>query len=469
MKSGGDDFSTVSFFKPEIGKMSDGQETQPDAPGLTTKETPPPFAPVSAAERVNSVDVLRGFALLGILGMNIYAFALPWVAYNNPLSYGATTGVHFGTWVFTHLFFDLKFMTIFSMLFGAGLVLMSRRAESVGRKFGGIYYRRMLWLLVFGAIHGYLLWFGDILFSYAVCGLLLYPLRRRSPRLLIALGAISLLLGMGISAGGGFFFDQARRQAIEADSTIAAGGTPTELQMDMKKTWEGVRDAFAPNPEKIAEEVDAFRGGYADNVRYRAPIVAMMQTQAMIFMMFWRIAGAMLLGMGLMKLGVFSAQRTRKFYLLSMLFGYGLGLPLIVVGLKLNLAHDFDFVYGMKLNTHFNYVGSILVALGHAGAVMLACKSGLFAGLRRRLAAVGQTALTNYLGHTLLMTPIFYGFGLGLFGRLDRFWLMFFVLGVWILQLIISPIWLKYFRFGPFEWVWRTLTYWKRQPMRATV
>jgi uncharacterized protein len=445
-------------------------ELEPDASSaqFTGGEIRPTFAPVAAADRVGSVDVLRGTALLGILAMNIYAFALPWVAYNNPLAYGTATGIHFGTWVFTHLLFDLKFMTIFSMLFGAGLVLMNQRAESTGRKFRGIYYRRMLWLLLIGACHAYFLWYGDILFPYAICGLLLYPLRRRSPKLLIALGAIALFLGMAIQLGGGFFFVQARLQAAEADAIIATGGTPTEMQTEMKQAWEKMRESFAPPPEKLAEEVNAFRGSYAENIRFRAPIVVMMHTQAMVFMMFWRIAGVMLLGMGLMKLGVFAAERSRSFYLYSIIFGYGLGLSLIAVGITRNLAHDFDFVFGFKLGNHFNYVGSILVALGHVGVVMLACKSGILSGLRRRLAAVGQMALTNYLSHTLLLTPIFYGFGLGLFGSLDRFWLMFFVLGVWLLQLIISPIWLRHFRFGPAEWAWRSLTYWKRQPLRIT-
>jgi uncharacterized protein len=447
--------------------MPENLSSPADAESEIIDKIRPTFAPVAAIERVASVDVIRGVALLGILGMNIYAFALPWVAYNNPLSYGATTGIHFGTWVFTHLFFDLKFMAIFSMLFGAGLVLMNQRAEAAGRKFGGIYYRRMLWLLLIGAAHAYLLWFGDILFSYAVCGLVLYPLRRRSAGLLITLGIVVLLIGMGLRFAGGNFFTFARQQATEAETAIAAGETPTELQTQMKRTWDEMAKAFSPSPEKLAEELEAYRGGYGQNIASRAPMVVMMHTQALFFMIFWRAAGMMLLGMGLMKLGVFSAQRSRRFYIFWVIFGYALGLFLIYIGIKQNMAHDFDFVFGWKLGDHFNYVGSLFVAMGHVSAVMLICKSGILAGLRRRLGAVGQMALTNYLMHTILLTPIFYGFGLGFFGYIDRFWLMPFVLGVWILQLIISPIWLKHFRFGPAEWLWRSLSYWQRQPMRV--
>ena len=168
-----------------------------------------------------------------------------------------------------------------------------------------------------------------------------------------------------------------------------------------------------------------------------------------------------------MKLGVFSAQRSKRFYLFWVVFGYALGLFLIYNGIKQNMAHNFDFVFGWKLGDHFNYIGSLFVAMGHISVVMLICKSGLLAELRRRLGAVGQMALTNYLMHTILLTPIFYGFGLGLYGQFDRFWLMWFMLGVWILQLIISPIWLRHFHFGPAEWLWRSLTYGRRQPMRV--
>ncbi len=440
-------------------------QSPPDKPKATAPESAP-LDPVAVTERIAAVDVLRGFALLGILGMNIYAYALPFAAYFNPLAYGATTGVNHLTWKFTYLFFDLKFMAIFSMLFGAGLILMSNRAEAAGRTFAKIYYRRILWLLVIGLLHAYFLWWGDILFGYAICGLLLYPFRRRSAALLIVLGAVVLLIGMGMRVGGGTFFAFARQQATEAEAALAAGETPNQLQEQMKKNWDELRETFDPSPATIAEEVEAYRGGYGGLFKYRAPKVLEMQTQALVFFVFWRAAGMMLLGMGLMKLGVFSARRSLRFYITCIVLGYGLGLPLVWYGAGELMAHSFDFVYDFKLGGHYNYVGSVLIALGHLGLVMLVCRSALLSGLKRRLAAVGRMALTNYLMHTILLTPIFCGFGLGLFGQIDRFGLMAFVLGMWILQLLISPIWLKHFRFGPAEWLWRSLTYRRRQPMR---
>ena len=147
-------------------------------------------APVSAAERIVAIDTLRGVAVLGILVMNIYAFAMPFVAYQNPLAYGGTVWYNLGTWFFTHVLFDQKFMTIFSLLFGGGLVMMMTRTEKLGSSYGWTWYRRNFWLRLIGAAHGYLIWMRDILYHYAVMGMLIYPLRNRSPRALIITGSM---------------------------------------------------------------------------------------------------------------------------------------------------------------------------------------------------------------------------------------------------------------------------------------
>ena len=162
--------------------------------------------PVSAAERFTSVDVLRGFALLGILAMNIVGFAWPGPAYGNPLRGAGFEGTDRAIWFFNHLVFEAKMMTIFSMLFGAGLVLMGERAAARGASLRGVYYRRVLWLLVIGAIHAYLIWDGDVLFLYAECGLVLYLFRNKTPRTLIILGVVLMMLivplVLGLHGGG---------------------------------------------------------------------------------------------------------------------------------------------------------------------------------------------------------------------------------------------------------------------------
>ena len=425
---------------------------------------PKPLAPVRVPERIASVDVLRGVAVCGILLMNIYAFGLPWPAYVNPSMGGGAGALDRGTFWFTHLLVEMKFMTIFSMLFGAGLALMAERAAARGGRFGGLYYRRLLWLLLFGLVHAYLLWFGDILYWYAVCGVVLYPLRRLRPRTLIVLGLLLVMASTPISLGFGFFvMPQMKTAAAEALAAQEAGDELTEEQEKAIETWKGM----APTQEMVDEELEVYRNGYIGQVVHRAPLVLMFQTVFIIFFGFWRIAGVMLLGMALAKLGVLSASRSNRFYTVCCLVGYGIGLPLTLLGARGLALRDFDPMFANQGGYIPNYYGSMLVALGHLGLVMLVCKSGVLSGLAQRLGAVGRMALTNYLLHTVICTAVFYGWGLGLFGYLGRFALMGVVLAVWIFQLLISGPWLARYRFGPAEWLWRSLTYWKRQPMRV--
>jgi uncharacterized protein len=174
----------------------------------------------------------------------------------------------------------------------------------------------------------------------------------------------------------------------------------------------------------------------------------------------------MLVGMGLMKLGVFSAQRSRRFYLWMVGLGYGVGLPLMVFDATELIRHKFSVVYMIHGGILYNLFGSLVVALGHVGLLMLIIQSGAISWLTTRLAAVGRMALSNYLFDSILCTTLFYGYGFGLFGGINRLGLAAIVLTIWIFQLLVSPIWLKYFRFGPAEWLWRSLTYWRLQPMR---
>ena len=437
----------------------------PDEP--TPAAAPQRLAPVTAGERYEAVDVLRGFAVLGILVMNVYAFAMPFPAYGNPTLYGGS-GIHFATWVTTHLFFDQKFMAIFAMLFGAGLVLMAERAEARGRgAFAAVYYRRMLWLIVIGAVHGYLIWFGDILVNYACCGLLLYPLRRLKPRTLIAIALPLLLVPLPITVRMGRSMLQAKADGEALEQRLAAGGTLTEEEEEQRESWQQMRPMMFPTREDVLEQIDIHRGGYPGIFAARLPVTLALQTWLLLTFGLWRMGGMMILGMGLAKLGVFRAGRSATFYRRWIALGYGLGLPIVAWSAYDLTSHGFEPTHMMEGGFFFNYFGSVAVALAHIALVMSVVRSGALAGLRARLAAVGRMALTNYLMHSILLTTVFYGYALGLYGHVERFYQMGFVLAVWILQLAWSPWWLERFRFGPFEWLWRSLTYWRRQPMRA--
>jgi uncharacterized protein len=409
--------------------------------------------------------------LLGILAMNIVAFAWPWPAYGNPLRGGGFEGFDRAVWFFNHLVFEGKMMTIFSMLFGAGLVLMSDRALARGASLRGVYYRRVLWLLCFGAVHAYLIWDGDILFLYAECGLLLYLFRNKTAKTLVILGVTLMLLLVPLVIGFVAACDGMKVVSARVDAQIKAGETPTRFNKWIHDFWtEHLQRNLEPNPEQEAkdwnQELEVFRGGYVGIVKYRAPKLLIFQTIGFLLGGFFFAASRMLLGMGLMKLGVFSGERSRRFYLWMAGLGYGIGLPLMIFDGVQMIRHEFNNEYIMRGGVFYNVYGSLVVALGHVGLLMLIIQSGALAWLTRRLAAVGWMALSNYVTHSIVCTTLFYGYGFGLFGTINRAGLAAIVVAIWVFQLWISPIWLRHFRFGPAEWLWRSLTYWKRQPIR---
>jgi uncharacterized protein len=447
-----------------------------DLTEVGTSEAPKPRAePVAGGERYFTVDVVRGFALLGILAMNIVAFAWPFAAYENPTRGGGFTGLDAVVWFGNHLVFEDKMMTIFSMLFGAGLVLMDQRAESRGAKVRGVYFRRVTWLLVIGFVHAYLIWMGDILVLYAQCGFLLYFFRKRRPVTLLLVGACALLLLVPLNLGFGSWIQSAKAASARVEAQKKAGQTPSASDQRLRDRWTGgFKDFISPTPEKRdkewAEELSAYRGSYEGIVKHRAPIVFYIQTfYAFLFGGLFFALGRMLIGMGLMKLGVFSGQRSWRFYLWMAVIGYGIGLPLMVFDAMELIRHDFSMLYKLNGGGFYNMFGSLVVAMGHVGVLMLIVKSGALEWLTRRLAAVGRMALSNYLTHSLVCTTLFYGYGFGLFGHINRAGMAAIVLTIWIFQLLVSPIWLKHFRFGPAEWLWRSLTYWRLQPMLVQI
>ena len=412
------------------------------------------------------MDMLRGVAVLGILVMNIYAFAMPFAAYGNPLVMGGTDALNLGTWFVTHIVFDQKFLSIFAMLYGAGMVMMTERAEATGAKIGGVFYRRSFWLLVIGIVHGYMIWVGDILFAYAAVGMLVFLLRKKSPTTLIVVGVLMLPMANVLSYGGGTFMLELRAESRALEARREAG---EELTVDERETitaWHETAAFIAPDEKDIQRDVDAYRGTYADILEYRIPVISTLQIQGTLFYLLWRAGGLMLIGMAFMKLGVLKAQRSSGFYRNMMLLGYGIGFPIMIVSAVDLYRHDFDGLYAFRIGMIANYWGSLFVAMGHIGAVMGVVRSGALASLMRRFAAVGRMAFTNYLVHSLVMTTIFYGYGLNLYTEIPRFAQMGFVAALIGLQLLYSPWWLARFRFGPAEWLWRSMTYWRLQPMR---
>ncbi|HEY1732650.1 MAG TPA: DUF418 domain-containing protein [Terriglobales bacterium] len=400
--------------------------------------------PVAAGERIASIDVMRGVALLGILAMNIQDFSMIGSAYMNPTTYGDLHGLNYAVWYGCFLFADLKFMSIFSMLFGAGILLMTNRIEARGRRSGPIHYRRMGWLALFGCLHGYLLWPGDILFTYALGGSFAFLARKWRPRTLIVSGLL-----------------------FTAVATVLSVGSYASFPHWPKKTVDQMREQFwNPSAADKTKELATYRAGWLVEEKDRAVQNVGMQIQGNVFLAFWRAYGLMLAGMGMFKLGIFSAKLPTRVYGWFFALGLVVGLPLIAFGVHQEFAHHWEIRQCFFLDFQWNYWGSLPVCLFWIGLVMLVCRKGWLPGARRGLASVGRMAFTNYLMDTVLCTFIFYGWGLGFFGKVSRVEQLGVVLAIWALQLIVSPIWLHHFQFGPLEWLWRSLTYWKMQPMR---
>lgn len=403
----------------------------------------PPPAPVRLAERIVALDVLRGFAVLGILIINVQLFSMVDEQLNYPLVHGYFTGVDRWIWTASHILAQGKFISIFSMLFGAGIVLMSERAESRGRTSFSLHLRRMLGLLAIGLFHAYVLWDGDVLVTYAMCGVVVYFLRNAKPERLLV---------------GGFFLILIPAVRIAFDSAI--------IELDSGATRSWLEPLITPDPESIAWEVEIFRGPWIEQMPLRASRSFEMQTYQFKWFTSWLLGGLMLIGMALFRLGILTGRRTARFYASFGAVGFALGIALITFGLVRMEASGWDPIYVAYAGSLFNYWGAVAVAMGWIGAVMFVVRMGLARSLTARLAAVGRMALTNYLVQTVIGTLIFYGHGLGLFGSVGRVGQMTVVLGVWTLQLIYSQPYLDRFRFGPVEWLWRSLTYGRAQPMR---
>jgi uncharacterized protein len=404
------------------------------------------IAPVR--DRIAAIDTVRGVAVLGILAMNVQSFAMIGAAYFFPTAYGDLTGANHVVWLLSALLAHRKFMTIFSMLFGAGLILQWHRAGpaiAAGARFAGLWYRRMFWLLVIGLVHAYALWYGDILVAYAVCGCLIYPLRRLSAGWLVVLGLALLAVGSGLSVLAG----------------VSAPHWPQASLDQFTAGWQ-------PAPAKVAEEVAAMRGGWLAQNQVRVPASLFMQTFVFVFSTVWRASGCMLLGMALMKGGYLTGGRPRA-YRSWIVVALAVGVPVSLFGIRGVIARDWEPVYTFFLGSQYGYWGSLPVAFGWLGLALLACHNDWWPGLRRRLAAVGRTALSCYLLQTLICTTLFYGHGFGLFGRVSRVGQAGVTVAVWIVLLWLAPWWLDRYRFGPMEWLWRALAYRCREPLRRRV
>jgi len=408
----------------------------------------------SAGTRYESLDAIRGVAVMGILAMNIAAFALPFPAYSNPAAGGPPAGLDLATWFFNFVFVDSKMRGLFSMLFGASTLLVIESAASGGRSAAGAHYSRMFWLAIFGLVHFYLIWFGDILFLYAACGLLLFFFRKLSVRALL-LWAVPFFL-VALALPGSFWTMLSMAQA---------GALPPEAMADWTEGLAQMNSDMGPNTPAYAEQIALYLGSYASIVGHRT---GEMGGDPLFFltMFSWETIGLMLIGMALFKsrmlTGEWEIARYRKWAVCCFLIGVP---PLVALALcQMQAGFSALSVFGASIVWSVPF--DTLITVGWASLIMLLIKTAASPGARERLAATGRMAFTNYLTTSIVMTTIFYGYGLGLFGSVGRAGLYLFCFGMWAAMLFWSKPWLARFHYGPLEWLWRSLSRLSVQPMR---
>lgn len=443
----------------------------PDYPPAVASISGAPLAepaPVTPEERIATLDVLRGAAVLGILLINILDFGLPPQAYGDPSAAGGATGASLGYWFVNQILFEGKMRAIFSMLFGASAALLIARGEErgAGLRVADIYLRRTLWLILFGVLHAYFIWWGDILYFYGIVGLMLFPLRRASPKWLLAAGVLLVLISSAKSVWGDYDNLKLRDKATVAHRLETQGKPLTDAQKDDIKNWDEKWNQLKGLGAEQTKMIAAHRGSYWQLFLWRWKKVSEFQSVWMYQYGFYDTAGMMLIGMGLLLLGVLSGARSTRFYAGLVCFGYLAGGAATALAGWYFYRSGFNPVEGHMAVSLTYDLGRFGVALGHIGLLILLVKLCWLRVLTVRLAACGRMALSCYLATSVICTTIFYGYGFGLYGRLQRYELLYVVLAVWVFLLIVSPIWLRHFSYGPMEWVWRSLTYWRRQPMQ---
>lgn len=468
-------------------------------------------APVRESARIDAIDAARGFALLGIFCVNILLFAEPMGRIVDVVPAG-TLGdsiVHYVVLIFC----QGKFYSLFSLLFGIGFVLMRGRAIERGARWIPVYLRRTFMLGLLGLAHALLIWYGDILFIYALAAIPLMLMGRAGPRAFTI--AAVVILAIATSLGGIFasvsFVDARAAREAQADKVNAASAaeaaapdsatpatandaapSPANATTDdiaqpaaqpAKEASDPPRDAFWSTPfgelihgfkhQKIQEptstlwrelETKAYQEGpYSQVFLFRAFTWAMILVIS-TFGFGWSVVAMFFVGAALAKADAFTPHRLhwhRRFVMVG-----------LFVGLPLSVAASFIPAQGITLiamlaHTVGQAIASPLMALGYLGAMTLFVHSGRFSKLAACFMATGRMALTNYITQSVVATSVFYYWGLGYFGQTPRACQLALVLGLYSLQLlVISPLWMRYFQYGPLEWLWRAFTYLKLPRLR---
>jgi uncharacterized protein len=409
--------------------------------------------PAGGGTRIATLDIVRGVAVMGILAMNVLGFGLPGAAYVNPMAYGAEGPADIISWTVSFIFIDGKMRGLFSFLFGASTLLVVERAEAAGRSPIFTHYSRMFWLLLFGLMHFYLVWWGDILSLYAPIGMIAFLFRRWAARPLIAIAIGFLLLQL-------LFFSQFAYGLIEGARAAAAPGAGAEAI----QAWVDMQNGLGPySPADLQNELALYRGPWL-GIFHHQITDELWDPLSGLYLFGCETLAYMLLGMAALKSGFLAGAWSDRAYVRAMAIGFGVGIPAYSILAWLTLKDHFavDTLVAATIAAAVPFRPGMIVAT--AALIILLTRRG--GPLVDRIAAAGRAAFTNYLVTSLAMTTLFYGFGFGLFGHLSRVELWLPVLAMWGLMLLWSKPWLDRFRYGPFEWLWRSLSRLQIQPIK---
>ncbi|MGI8599705.1 MAG: DUF418 domain-containing protein [Chitinophagaceae bacterium] len=428
-------------------------------------------APTSQSERIIILDSLRGIAVLGILLMNIPGFALPRIAFFNPILIDFT-GINFYTWYGVEWILEGSQRAIFSMLFGAGMLLFISRLEdrTTGLMPAEYFFRRQLWLLVFGLFNAYiLLWFWDILFHYAIFGMFLFAFRRMKPKHLLFAAAACLVLQTARENVDHYRDRQviSRGEAISAIDTLK---TPLNaFQKEQLGAYNGMiaQNTIESKKSRMEKNIREVQHSYTTLYNNHSEASMRGETNGVFHFLFFDVLLFMFIGMAFYKSGILTGNSKISVYWWLCVVGLGVGLLLSYFRLQPSLKYNFDQVVFLK-NENFTFyeISRTFRSIGIFAAIMLLYKSGVCKWLFKLMRPVGQMAFTNYLAQSLMCGLFFYGIGFGYFGKLQIHQIYYVVAVVWIIEIAWSHVWLRYFRYGPTEWLWRSLTYWKWQPIK---
>ncbi len=440
--------------------------------------------PVQQHERLTVIDALRGFAIFGIFTVNITFFAEPLLEGLNHGNLAEAAAHELWAWMAMRVFSEYKFVSLFSLLFGIGLVIQMNRAKQRGANFAPVFMRRLLVLAGFGIIHGLLVWYGDVLLMYAAAGFILLAMREMSPRALLfsAIGfflagwfilstcvAAGMLKSASQSAGSSSPEAVTEKSGDAGLAAIDSGAGAESVDDRWDRWWEAIASSNfnVEGPEFARAETIAYKEG-----PFLAAFIMRSLTYAMGVVFSFvlggfglRILAMFLLGAALMKWNFFDASR-RVWHVRLFAAGFAIGLPLEALMAAAYWSSGFDMNWMTLGSESLHYLGSAALFLGYVGGMTLLASSHAAGFITKALAAVGRMALTNYLAQSVIATFIMYWWGLGLFGEFDRAQQLLLVVCIFLGQIALSVVWLRYFRFGPMEWLWRSLTYGKLQSFR---